>query len=273
VTVHELALVVDAADVEAVLDELLLLAPHGVIEVPAGEGAVELRLRGAPADLPERSRVQELAGSRLRGLAEREVPDDWRERRVLDYAPAVIGGRLVVRPDWAPAPGQGLIDVALIQSDAFGTGTHVTTRACLEIMLGLEPGGAFLDLGCGSGVLAIAAAKLGWSPVVGLDRDPVAVEAARANAASNGVSIEVGAAELLAQPPPAAPTIFANAPVAVHLTVARKLIPPVETLVVAGIKLNVVDRVVAAYGRQGLVERERFELGTWVILRFGAAAV
>ena len=74
---------------------------------------------------------------------------------------------------------------------AFGTGAHATTRLCLELLLALEPAGPLVDLGCGSGVLAIAAAKLGWAPVLGVDHDPLAVEATRENARVNGVDVDV----------------------------------------------------------------------------------
>src|SRR5581483_10610020 len=117
---RELALRVAPDGVEPVMDELLLIAPYGVFEV-AVEDAVELRLRGAPNELPSRERVAELAGAWLRGLEEREVPDDWVERRALDYEPVEIAGRVGIRPMWAPPPADPeTIDLVLAEG-AFGT--------------------------------------------------------------------------------------------------------------------------------------------------------
>ena len=102
---------------------------------------------------------------------------------------------MVVRPSWeADVTGAG-IDVVVDPGRAFGTGAHATTRCCLELLLALADRnlatGAFADWGTGSGVLAIAAAKLGWDPVTGCDHEPAAVEAAAANAAANGVEVAV----------------------------------------------------------------------------------
>src|SRR5947207_2398002 len=96
-----------------------------------------------------------------------------------------------VRREDAELAADGLAEVVIDPGQAFGTGGHATTRLCLELLLTLEPGGAVVDVGCGSGVLAISAAKLGWSPLTALDHDPAAVEAARANAAVNGVALDV----------------------------------------------------------------------------------
>ena len=124
-----------------------------------------------------------------------------------------VGGRVHVRAPWhAPvsvdvAPVEIVIDPA----QAFGTGAHATTRLCLELLLALPPGGPCVDAGCGSGVLAIAAAKLGWSPVLGIDHDPLAVAATRENAAVNGAAVDVRRHDLLHDGPvPSAPTVLAN---------------------------------------------------------------
>lgn len=92
---------------------------------------------------------------------------------------------------------------------AFGTGAHASTRLCLEFLQVLPPGSA-LDAGCGSGVLAIAAAKLGFAPVVALDNDPAAVESTAANARLNGVAIEVRLADALTDPLPETDVAVAN---------------------------------------------------------------
>jgi ribosomal protein L11 methyltransferase len=101
------------------------------------------------------------------------------------------------------------VTVVVDPGRAFGTGAHPTTRLCLELLLAAEPRG-LVDVGCGSGVLAIAAAKLGHAPVVAVDLDEPAVAAARANAERNGVSIDARRLDALADPLPAAPLVVAN---------------------------------------------------------------
>jgi ribosomal protein L11 methyltransferase len=268
--VREVALRVGADGVEEVLDALLLLAPHGVIEAPRGDEVV-LRVRGALGELPPAAELAAAAGSWLRGVEERDVPDAWAERRLLDYEPLTIGGRLGIRPAWAPAPEPGILDIVLPET-AFGTGAHVTTRACLELMLEPDKGarphcrGAFADLGCGSGVLAIAAAKLGWSPVVALDVEERAVAATRANAEANGVAVEARTADLSREPPPAAPTVVANIPASVHVEIAPRLAELPRLLVATAIRIDNVEPVVEAYAARGLVERSRRVEATWVVL-------
>src|SRR6185503_14629571 len=101
------------------------------------------------------------------------------------HKPLLIGGRLWLRPSWEE-PRVGAIDLVVDPGRAFGTGAHPTTRLCLELLLELEAAGEasgpLVDLGTGSGVLAIAAAKLGWAPVRGYDHEAASIEAAAANA-------------------------------------------------------------------------------------------
>jgi ribosomal protein L11 methyltransferase len=266
---REIALRVAPEGVEPVMDELLLIAPYGVFEGAVADG-VELRLRGAAAEMPSRERVAELAGRWLRGIEEREVPDDWSERRALDYEPVVIAGRVGIRPVWAPPPADpDTIDLILAEG-AFGTGAHPTTRQCVEIMLGLEPSGSLADLGCGSGILAIVASKLGFDPITALDNDERAVEATRINADANDVRIEARTADLLAEDPPAARTIVANIPAPVHLQIAERLAEPPDTLIAAALRIDNVDEVIDAYAKRGLVERSRRTEGAWVTLLLSA---
>jgi ribosomal protein L11 methyltransferase len=127
--------------------------------------------------------------------------------------PAVVG------PPWErPAPES--IAVVIDPGRAFGTGAHATTRLTLELLLRLERG-SLLDVGCGSGVLAIAAAKLGFRPVSALDLDPVAVEATLANAKRNGVEVQARVADVLAESPPAASVAVAN----IALDVVEAVVP------------------------------------------------
>jgi ribosomal protein L11 methyltransferase len=114
---------------------------------------------------------------------------DWVRATQAQFAPLHIQDRLWIVPSWCAPPDPAAINVTLDPGLAFGTGSHPTTRLCLEwLALELRRQASVLDYGCGSGILAIAAAKLGASRVVGVDVDPHAVDAARANAATNGVA-------------------------------------------------------------------------------------
>jgi ribosomal protein L11 methyltransferase len=110
--------------------------------------------------------------------------DAWRE-----FHHGIEIGRLWVGPPWELAPS-GAIPIVIDPGRAFGTGAHATTRLCLELLQDVEPT-SLLDVGCGSGVLSVAAAKLGFAPVGAFDIDDVALEVARANAAANGVEVDV----------------------------------------------------------------------------------
>lgn len=143
--------------------------------------------------------------SRLARAAGRELEVDWVPVEASDWANAwkdhfsafPVGQRLWVRPSWAPAgPPSGRVEVVLDPGMAFGTGYHPTTRLCLrwlEDRLGPDSAPVILDYGCGSGILAIAAAKLGAPRVVAVDNDPAALEATRANAEANGVGERIEA--------------------------------------------------------------------------------
>jgi ribosomal protein L11 methyltransferase len=249
-----------------VLAELLELAPNGVEEADAGE-LVEFALYGAPGELPELPALRAAAGDALCEVATERLPDDWFDGWKRFHAPVVIGERLWVRPPWAPAPASaGQLDIVIDPGQAFGTGSHDTTRACLELMLGLPPAGSFADLGCGSGVLAIAAARLGWAPVRALDLEPEAVRAARANSRANRADVEVRRFDLRREPPPPADTIAANLLRPLLLDLATGLSRPPRHLVAGGVLRDEADEVADAFGRRGLRERERRETGEWATI-------
>ena len=111
--------------------------------------------------------------------------DGWRA-----FHHGVRVGRCWVGPPWEQPPSDALA-VVIDPGRAFGTGAHATTRLCLELLQEQEPT-SLLDVGCGSGVLSVAAAKLGFAPVSAVDLDEVALETTRANTAANGVSVEIG---------------------------------------------------------------------------------
>ncbi len=151
-------------------------------------------------------------------------------------------------------------------SGAFGTGAHPTTRMSLELLLGLEPGGGFADLGCGAGVLAIAAARLGWEPVFAVDADERAVESAQRNAERNGVAVRAVRADLLEVPPPPATTIAANIPFAVHERVARGLEAVTADVIASGIVDDQAAATGELYAAAGLGERARISRQGWAAL-------
>ena len=136
-----------------------------------------------------------------------EVEEGWEDRWREFHRPVRIGP-LWVGPPWEQPPDDA-VAVVVDPGRAFGTGAHPTTRLCLELLLG-QPAGSVVDIGCGSGVLAIAAAKLGHTPVTAIDADESAVAATRANAAANGVALEALARDALGDPLPAAKLALAN---------------------------------------------------------------
>lgn len=262
-----LALRVRREDAEVALAELLALAPSGVEEVDLGD-VVEYAVYGAPGELPALPDLEAAAGSALVEVRTTEVADDWADRWRQFHKPIVVAGRLHVRPPWHAARGD-LEEVVIDPGQAFGTGAHDTTRLCLELLCELEPEGAFTDLGCGSGVLAIAAAKLGWSPVLGLDHEPESVAATLDNAAANRVEVEARRFDLLRDGPvPSAPTVAANLLRPLLLAVARAGFrgDPPRALVASGLLRPEADEVAAAFARHGLHEADRRETAEWAAL-------
>jgi ribosomal protein L11 methyltransferase len=263
--VIRLALRVRRADAELVLAELLELAPNGVEENEDGE-VVEFAVYGAPGELPALPALRAAAGEAFVEVETEEIPDDWYDGWKEFHRPIVVGDRLRVRPPWEPDAAGDLVDVVIDPGMAFGTGAHPTTRMCLDLILELDPGGPFADLGCGSAVLAIAAAKLGWDPVVALDHEAAAVEAATANAAANGAAIEARRWDLRRDGLPAAPTIAANLLRPLLLELARRLDAPPRHLVAGGLLVEQADEVAAAFAARGLVEQARRADGEWAAL-------
>ena len=271
-----LAVRVARADAEAVLAELLELAPGGLEEREVGEDAIEFVLYGAPGELPALPDLRVAAGDALVDVSTSEVPDDWTERWKAFHRPVDVSWRfrrLRVRPPWEPPLDGDGIDVVIDPGQAFGTGAHHTTRLCLELLLELEPAGALADWGCGAGVLTIAAARLGFDPVLACDSEVASVEATRANAAINGVrGIEVTRVDLRRVEGPWAPTVVANLVRPLLLEVAALMTRPPRTLIVSGLLREEADEVVAAFGRHGLREADRRHGGEWsaVVLAGGA---
>jgi ribosomal protein L11 methyltransferase len=268
-----LAVRVRREQAELVLAELLSLAPSGVEETAVGEDVIEYAVYGPPGELPELPEVRAAAGAALVEVSTTEIADDWAERWRSFHRPLVLDGRLRVRPPWEPAGGEPL-DVVIDPGRAFGTGAHATTRLCLELLLGLAgaPAGSLADLGCGSGVLAIVAARLGFAPVVALDFDAAAVEATAANARANGVALDVRRFDLRFDDLPGARVVVANLLGPLLLEWAGRDWPagPPERLIASGLLAGEADRVAEAFADQGLCVRERREQGEWAALLFEA---
>ncbi len=249
---------------------LLELAPAGFEQVD-GEGFVEFALYGAPGELPSFPRGEaEVAGVRVT-ISGDEVADDWAERWRDFHEPVLVGDRVWVRPPWAaPHPG-GALDLVIDPAQAFGTGAHPTTRLSLELLLGFEAGGELADLGCGSGVLAIAAALLGFAPVAAFDNDRAALEATLDNARANGVELgRVERLDLREEPALWAPTVTANLVRPLLLRLARANPRRPERLIVSGLLEGEEDEVAAAFAP--LSERRRLSAGGWSALLLTAEA-
>jgi ribosomal protein L11 methyltransferase len=195
----------------------------------------------------------------LVGVRGEEVAEDWAERWKEFHEPVLVGDRIWVRPPWAE-PRADTLDLVIDPGQAFGTGAHPTTKLSLELMLDLAPSGSFADLGCGSGVLAIAAAQLGFAPVTAVDNELAALEATRANAAANGVALSsVERVNLREQAPPGAATVAANLMRPLLLRLAGRVEP--QALILSGLLDDEVDEVVAAFSP--LRERRRLAEGGW----------
>jgi ribosomal protein L11 methyltransferase len=248
-----------------VLAEMLEFAPGGVEERELGDGTVEYGVYGAPGELPSLPDLKAAAGGALVDVSTEEVADDWPERWRRFHRPLVIEGRLRVRPPWEP-PGSEPLDLVIDPGRAFGTGAHPTTRLCLEVMLELDGEGSFVDLGCGSGVLAIAAARLGFDRVLALDIETAAVEATRENAARNGVELEVSRFDLRSEPLPRAGTVTANLLGPLLLEWARRAreLPP--RVIASGLLEAEAARIAGAFAERGLREEDRRALGGWIAL-------
>jgi ribosomal protein L11 methyltransferase len=312
--VIRLAVRVPREHAELVLAELLELVPAGVEEVELDRETVEYAVYGAPGELPALPALRAAAGETAVEISTRELADDWPERWKRFHRPVLVAARrtpadegslpaLYVRPPWeAPrpafeqAPGGvcagGVQDIVIDPGQAFGTGAHASTRMCLELLLelaarepvrgrpGREPArGPLLDVGTGSGVLAIAAARLGFAPVVGVDHERESILAARHNAAANGVAIALHRLDLRSGPLPLAGAgedagplvVMANLLRPLLLELARALPHPPRHLIAGGLLAGEIEEVTDAFAaRLGLRELRRSRRGEWRAVWLGA---
>jgi ribosomal protein L11 methyltransferase len=312
--VIRLAVRVRRAEAEAVLAELLELVPAGVEEGEPEPDVVEYAIYGAPGELPQLPDLHAAAGAALVEVSTSEVADDWSERwrrfhrPIWIESPVPMAPALYVRPPWedslervgsratpvptakasAPAAHGAVEEIVIDPGQAFGTGAHATTRLCLELLLEIaatdHARGSLLDLGTGSGVLAIAAARLGFAPVLGLDHEAESVAAALANAEANGVEMDARRLDLRTQALPrpgrqqalsrpaggvsadgTGPVVLANLLFPLLMELRGKLaeLRP-RQLVVSGLLREQVDELVAVFcDRLALRERRRLYGGEW----------
>lgn len=253
-------------------------------EVPPAENLI---LRAYLLDddkFPDKRRELETALGRMRLMYPMPKPsyssvreDDWASAWKAHYQPLRLGKRLLVRPLWVDVElARGDIEIALDPGMAFGTGTHPTTQLCLEAMEAMAgPALDVLDLGCGSGILAIAAAKLGAGKVLALDIDPIAVRAARENAALNGVAqqvaVEQGSLESVISSARRFDLLMVNILARVILEMSGRglaqVLRPGGIAIFSGIIDNQADEVEASLRRAGLLPVARCKKGDWVLIK------
>lgn len=203
-------------------------------------------------------------------LYEQDWAVSWREF----FGVVETGGRIVVVPTWIEhevKPGQ--IEVKLDPGQAFGTGHHETTRLCLAALDGLaRPGITMLDVGTGSGVLSIAAAKLGVPRIVAIDIDPIAAEIARRNCDANGIGgeVEISAGTLTTDHPGRYELVVSNISTPANTALASafgKIVKPAGDLVLSGILTQDAESVIGAMEAQGFTRVSVAEERDWCCIR------
>jgi ribosomal protein L11 methyltransferase len=281
----EVSVAADNEAAEAVAEVLSRYAYRGVVieAGPEGWNAGPVVVRAyLPADdqLRTNKRRIEEALCHLDWIRSVSVPsfrpvaeEDWVEAWKEQLSVLRIGRRIVVRPSWrdyAPEPGDVVIQ--LDPGMAFGTGLHPTTQMCLLALEELMcPGAAVLDLGTGSGILAIVAAKLGAGRVLAVDRDPVAVKTARGNIVTNGVQRTVGVVRgSLGEVSGSYDLVVVNILAKVIVEMMREglatRLHPGGSLITAGIIADQESEVVAALEQEGLTAVGRQQREDWVCL-------
>lgn len=293
----EVSLVVDGEMAEAVSDVLGRFVSNGVVVesnvkfldaedegtptgpvrvfgyLPVNEQLEEARHRLEEA-LWHVSQIQALPPASYKTI----IDEDWMAAWKQHYHPIPIGSKLLVLPAWLPNEYPDRIAVKIDPSMAFGTGTHPTTQLCLEtVETYTQPGTIVIDVGCGSGILSIAALKLGAAHALAVDIDPQAIRSTRENAVANDIlaRLETGQGSVdeilngkftLCQ----APLVLANilAPIIIRLFASglAKLVAPGGILILSGILDKQAEDVLAAAQAHGLMEIERRQITDWVAM-------
>jgi ribosomal protein L11 methyltransferase len=253
-----LGVIVPAAQADWTLAAGCTLLGTGCRELTLADGRVRLEfwVPSARADAAA-GQLETLVGQTPGAVCERADEDPgWQSAMRSFHQPVDVEGRIRVRPPWH-AQAVGPVDVVIDPAMAFGTGQHDTTRGCLELLLRVAPG-PVIDIGCGSGVLAIAAAKLGFGPVWAWDVDPLAVAATVANAGVNGVALIVGERDVLAAPIPAVGVVLANLTTTMLMALADAVaVRPPATAILSGMRLDELVPVCEAWSRIGLTPHDR----------------
>jgi ribosomal protein L11 methyltransferase len=276
---------------EAVAEVLARFAPRGVVIEAGPEGATATQVAVyayLPADetlattrrkveesLWHLSQIAPIPDPEFTNIAEADWASEWKKQlRVLH-----IGQRTVIRPSWLPYTARkGEVVIELDPGMAFGTGMHPTTQMCLmSLERHSRPEMQILDLGTGSGILAIAGAKLGASSVLALDTDPQAVQVARQNARLNTVADQVKVSQgSIAQAKGPYDLVMVNILAKVIIQMAGQgladLITPDSLVVIAGLILDQEEEVTAELARSGLVVSKRQQIEDWVSLEMSRVA-
>ena len=295
----EVSLTVDGELAESVADVFARFAPNGVMteqgvkyndaeDVGTPTGPITVRAYLEVNDQLEETRQQLEKSLFYLGMikplpapAYKQIADqNWMEAWKQYYKPILIGQRVLILPAWMESPDPNRIAIKIDPGMAFGTGTHPTTQLCLELMEKAFIEGEMskvIDVGCGSGILSIAAIKLGASKVLGVDIDEESVRNSRENADTNEVGGELilgeGSVQEILEGKfefKKAPLVVANilAPVLIRLFDAgmADLIEGNGTIVLSGILQEQEQNVIAAGQAQGLRMNERIQMGDWVVL-------
>ena len=242
-----------------------VLTSYRDVESPLAEMRIYFE-EGDPR--PALARALEIVGCEAEIKSEEVAEEDWRFSYRRHFKTELVSPHILVQPEWER--------LAVIKFDpglAFGTGRHETTKACLQYIDELapatnhEPRTSFLDMGCGSGILSIAASKLGYAPVRGFDVDPDAVAASQENAAKNGVEAEFFRHALGGRgqgPLESADLVVANILGPLLIRFADEIVPCVKRhLVVSGILNELYPEVLAAYEARSFREVSRKTIGEW----------
>lgn len=291
----EVSLTVEAELAEAVAEVLARFAPGGVViestairakAHEAGKPTGPLRVYAyLPADSALEEKRQRLTESlwylgRIRMLPEPEfrsiAEQNWMENWKQHFQPVTVGQRLVILPPWLENPQPGRSPILIDPGMAFGTGTHPTTQLSLQLLEEyVQPGDRVLDVGCGSGILSIAAVKLGASAAYGVDTDAKALISAQENLVRNQVEEQVillaGSLEQIRAgefPVRRAPVVVAN--ILAHILMRllddglADLVEAGGVLLLSGILEEVEPEMLAALARQGLQLEKRIQIEDWL---------
>lgn len=246
---HRLEVRVPLAETEQARAVALDLVPQGFEESEDGDGLTLVLY------------VEEGSIGSIRaafpGVVVSPVAPGWEDAWRSFHRPARVGG-LWIGPPWEH-PDAGELAVVIDPGRAFGTGAHATTRLCIDL-LSRSQRGSLLDIGCGSGVLAIAAARLGFGPIRAVDNDPVAVETTIANAAVNGVAFETTVLDGETEPLARADVVVAN----VLLAPVERILARLDRCVAITSGYLVADQPLVT----GWTSVDRVELDGWAADRF-----